>query len=158
MSNMVSKIIRFVMPLVTVLLMAAGCNKPYTLDLPLAVDSHDYSINAKAGKTRVFFYTDRAWTITLSYDPAVREWASINRTSGDGQEQVEEIMFTYDANPYQERKVTLIIQAGDLQETITFTQKGEGGIDPSMPPFNPDDVLEWTEGSSTADDLIVKPF
>ena len=154
---MVSKIIRFAMPAIAVLLMVAGCNKPYTLDLPLAVDSRDYSINAKAGKTRVFFYTDRAWNITLSYEPATREWASINRTSGDGKEQIEEIMFTYQANPYQERKVTLIIQAGNLQERITFTQKGEGGIDPDMPPFNPEDVLEWTEGS-TADDLEVKPF
>lgn len=158
MRNMVSKISRLALPLVASLLCLFGCDKPYSIEYPLAVDSNAYNITAKAGKTRVFFYTDRAWTVSLEYEPATRQWASLDKYSGNGEADVEALMLTYEKNPYQERKVTIVINAGDLQEEITFTQAGEGGIDPALPPFKEEDVKEWTDGSSSVEDLnVVKP-
>ena len=70
-------------------------------------------------------------------------WASVNRISGDGQAPVEEILFTYEENQEADRKVTIVINAGELQEMITMSQTGA--------------VRDWLDGSSGIDDLIVKP-
>lgn len=122
------------------MLAVTACNKPFTLDLPLAVDSHEYTLSSKAGQARIFFYTNRAWTLSLEPECL---WASISRTSGDGQEDVEEILFTYEQNEEIDRHVTLVITAGDLQEKIVMSQTGL--------------ARDLLEGSQTIDDLIVKP-
>ncbi len=118
-----------------------SCDKPFSLDLPLAVDSHEYNLTVEAGEARLFFYTTREWTLSL--DPSDCSWASVNRTSGSGEEDVEEILFTYQENTDADRQVTLVISAGGLQEKITMSQKGL--------------VREWWDGSLSVDDLVVKP-
>lgn len=137
---MVSKITKHIYILFVLMLAVTACNKPFTLDLPLAVDSHEYTLSSKAGQARIFFYTNRAWTLSLEPECL---WASISRASGDGQEDVEEILFTYEQNEEIDRHVTLVITAGDLQEKIVMSQTGL--------------ARDLLEGSQTIDDLIVKP-
>ena len=138
---MVSKILNKGLLLIAALLVFSACEKPFKLDLPLAVDSHEYKLSAKAGQARIFFYTNMPWTITT--DPGECTWAVIDKTSGTGEADVEEIVVTYEQNDEPDRQVTLIIKAGDLQETITLFQTGT--------------AREWWDGSVGVDDLVVKP-
>lgn len=138
---MVSKIIRKGLPFIVALLAFAACEKPYKLELPLAVDSREYHLSKSGGVARIFFYTTHEWTISL--EPADCEWASINRTSGNGEDDVEEILFNYDENADPDREVTIVINAGELQEQIKLFQTGV--------------AKEWWDGSLSVDDLVVKP-
>ena len=142
MRNMVSKTLKSGALIIAALFVLVSCNKPFKLDLPLAVDSHEYNLSSKAGQARIFFYTNRSWTLTI--EPADCSWASVSRTSGSGQEDVEEILFTYDKNSDPDRHVTLHITAGDLQESIKMFQTGI--------------AREWWDGSTTVDDLVIKPI
>lgn len=119
---MVTKILKKGLLLITALSALFSCDKPFSLDLPLAVDSHEYIFPLEAGEARIFFYTTKAWNISL--EPADCSWASVSRTSGDGTEDVEEIIFTYESNQFQDREVALVITAGSLQERITMSQTG----------------------------------
>lgn len=141
MKNMASKMIKICLLSCTVLFALASCNKPFDLDLQLAVDSHEYHLSSKAGEARIFFYTTRSWEISL--EPADCSWATLNKTSGDGKDPVEEILFTYEQNDDPDREVTLIITAGDLQEEIIMFQTGIS--------------RGWWDGSIGVEDLIVKP-
>ncbi len=141
MSNMVSKTMKKCVLLCAALFALAACDKPFVLELPLAVDSHEYKLSSKAGEARLFFYTDRPWTIEL--EPAECSWATISRTSGNGDEPAEEILFTYEENQDPDRQVTLVITAGDLQERITMFQTGTS--------------RGWWDGSVGVEDLVVKP-
>ena len=141
MRNMVSNIMKQGALIIAAMFALLSCNKPFELNLPLAVDSHEYHLSSKAGVARIFFYTNRSWTLTV--DPEDCTWASVNRTSGNGQEDVEEILFTYDKNQDPDRQVILHITAGDLQESITMFQTGTSrGL--------------W-DGSVSVDDLVIKP-
>ena len=141
MNNMVSKMIRKGLPFIVALLAFAACEKPYKLELPLAVDSREYHLSKSGGVARIFFYTTHEWTISL--EPADCTWASINRTSGNGEDDVEEILFSYDENTDPDREVTIVINAGELQEQIKLFQTGV--------------AKEWWDGSFSVDDLVVKP-
>lgn len=141
MRSMVSKSIKTVLPFIMALQLLSACDKPFTLELPLAVDSHEYALGTEAGEARLFFYTTHAWKISL--EPSDCSWASVNRTSGSGEEDVEEIIFSYQENSDSDRQVVIVIDAGDLQEKITMSQKGL--------------VREWWDGSVSVDDLVVKP-
>lgn len=141
MSNMVSNIIRKGLPFIVALLALAACEKPFRLELPLAVDSREYHLGQKDGVARIFFYTTKPWTITL--EPADCAWASINRTSGSGEDDVEEILVTYEHNSDPDREVFIVINAGELQEQIRLFQTGV--------------AKEWWDGSFSVDDLVIKP-
>ena len=138
---MVSKMIRKGLPFIVALLAFAACEKPYKLELPLAVDSREYHLSKSGGVARIFFYTTHEWTISL--EPVDCTWASINRTSGNGEDDVEEILFSYDENADPDREVTIVINAGELQEQIKMFQTGV--------------AKEWWDGSFSVDDLVVKP-
>ena len=122
MRNMVSKILKNTALIIVAVFTFLSCDKPFVLDLPLAVDSHEYDISVKAGTARIFFYTNRAWTI--SFEPADCSWATVNKKSGDGKADVEEILLTYQKSTCYNRQVTLVITAGNLQERITIYQQG----------------------------------
>ena len=141
MSNMVSKMIRKGLPFIVALLAFAACEKPYKLELPLAVDSREYHLSKSGGVARIFFYTTYEWTISL--EPADCTWASINRTSGSGEDDVEEILFSYDENTDPDREVTIVLNAGELLEQIKLFPTGV--------------AKEWWDGSFSVDDLVVKP-
>ena len=118
-----------------------SCDRPFSLDLDLAVDSHDYTIGSKAGQARIFFYTNRSWSLSL--EPAGCSWGSVNKTSGNGKDDVEEILFTYEQNTDVDRDATIVIKAGSKQERIRI--------------FQPGVAKEWWDGSTTIDDLEIKP-
>ena len=118
-----------------------SCDRPFSLDLDLAVDSHDYTIGSKAGQARIFFYTNRSWSLSL--EPAGCSWGSVNKTSGNGKADVEEILFTYEQNTDVDRDATIVIKAGSKQERIRI--------------FQPGVAKEWWDGSTTIDDLEIKP-
>lgn len=141
MSSMETEFMKKGLLALAVLFALSACEKPFSLDLPLAVDSHEYTLSSKAGEARIFFYTTKAWTLSLDQEDC--SWAAVSRTSGDGSEDVEEILFTYEQNSDADRQVTLVIRAGDLQEKITMFQTGS--------------VREWWDGSIGVDDLVVKP-
>lgn len=141
MKNMVSKVMHKGLLLIATLLIFSACEKPFQLNLSLAVDSHEYNLSTKAGQARIFFYTNRSWSITT--EPAECSWAVISKTSGTGEEDVEELVITYEQNEEMDRQLTLIITAGDLQESITLFQTGV--------------ARDWWDGSTSIDDLIVKP-
>ena len=138
---MVSKIMKKGALVIAALSVLLSCDKPFVLDLPLAVDSHEYHLSSKAGQARIFFYTNKAWTLTV--EPADCAWATVNRTSGNGQEDVEEILFKYDLNEDADRKAILHITAGELKESITMSQTGI--------------AREWWDGDISVEDLVVKP-
>ena len=141
MKNMVSKIMKKGALVIAALSVLLSCDKPFELDLPLAVDSHEYHLSSKAGQARIFFYTNKAWTLTV--EPADCSWATVNRTSGNGREDVEEILFKYDLNEDADRKAILHITAGELKESITMSQTGI--------------AREWWDGDISVEDLVVKP-
>lgn len=141
MKNMVSKIMKTGALIIAALSVLLSCDKPFELDLPLAVDSHEFKLSSKAGQARVFFYTNRAWTLTV--EPADCSWATVNRTSGNGQEDVEEILFKYELNEDADRKAILHITAGELKDSIVMSQTGI--------------VREWWDGQISVDDLVIKP-
>ena len=118
-----------------------SCDRPFSLDLDLAVDSHDYTIGSKAGQARIFFYTNRSWSLSL--EPAGCSWGSVNKTSGNGKDDVEEILFTYEQNTDVDRDATIVIKAGSKQERIRI--------------FQPGVAKEWWDGPTTIDDLEIKP-
>ena len=138
---MVSKVMKKGLLLLAFLLALASCDRPFILDLPLAVDSHEYNLDSKEGQARIFFYTTMPWNIVL--EPAECAWGTLDRTSGTGEEAVEQILFTYQENQDPDRHVTLVISAGELQERITLSQTGI--------------AREWWDGSVGVDDLVVKP-
>lgn len=138
---MVSKIMKTGALIIAALSVLLSCDKPFELDLPLAVDSHEFKLSSKAGQARVFFYTNRAWTLTV--EPADCSWATVNRTSGNGQEDVEEILFKYELNEDADRKAILHITAGELKDSIVMSQTGI--------------VREWWDGQISVDDLVIKP-
>lgn len=141
MRNMVSKIMKKTAPIIAALFALLSCDKPFALDLPLAVDSREYNISSKAGQARIFFYTNRAWT--LSVEPVDCSWGTVNKTSGNGKDDVEEIVFTHEQNTDTDREAVLVITAGDLQERIKI--------------FQPGLAKEWWDGSTSVDDLVIKP-
>lgn len=138
---MVSKIMKKTAPIIAALFALLSCDKPFALDLPLAVDSREYNISSKAGQARIFFYTNRAWT--LSVEPVDCSWGTVNKTSGNGKDDVEEIVFTHEQNTDTDREAVLVITAGDLQERIKI--------------FQPGLAKEWWDGSTSVDDLVIKP-
>ena len=141
MRNMVSKTMKKGALIIAALFALLSCDKPFALDLPLAVDSREYKITSKAGQARIFFYTNRSWT--LSVEPADCSWATVNKTSGNGKDDVEEILFTHEQNSDIDREAFIVITAGDLQERIKI--------------FQPGLAKEWWDGSTSVDDLIIKP-
>ena len=141
MNNMASRIVKTGLPVVVALLSLVSCDKPFKLDLDLAVDSHEYNISSKAGQARIFFYTNRSWT--LSVEPAGCSWGSVDKTSGNGKADVEEVLFTYGQNTDVDREATLVIKAGGKQESIRI--------------FQPGIAKEWWDGDVSIDDLVVKP-
>lgn len=138
---MVSRIIKTGVTLAVAILSLVCCDKPFKLDLDLAVDSHEYKVSSKAGQARIFFYTNKSWTLSL--EPAGCSWGAVNKTSGNGKADVEEILFTYGENTDIDREATLVIKSGGKQEMIRIFQTGLS--------------KEWWNGSVSVDDLVVKP-
>ncbi len=99
-------------------LMLASCDRAFELDLPLAVDSHRLSIGQEEGTTHILVYADGPWTASFDTDLT---WATLDRTSGDGN---SEVVFSYSENFGIARQARLVLTKGDLKETVHITQSG----------------------------------
>lgn len=95
-----------------------GCQKDFELDLPLAVSSRELSLTKDAGSTHVLVYSNGEWTARFTRNV---KWASLNKQQGYGN---HEIIFTYAANYGVSRKIGVVLQKGDLADTVMFTQAG----------------------------------
>ena len=96
-----------------------SCDKPFELDLPLAVNNHKLTLQKEAGSTHILVYANGPWTAEFSRNI---EWASLNKLSGEGN---NDLVLSYSANYGISRNVGIILSAGALKDTISITQIGE---------------------------------
>ncbi len=99
-------------------LAVTGCNKPFELDLPLAVNSREIDLDNLTGSTHILVYADGAWNVKFS--EAV-EWASIDRLSGDGN---SEIVLSYAANFGLPRRLAIAFSRNEHVDTVVVNQAG----------------------------------
>ncbi len=95
-----------------------SCDKPYELDLPLAVNSHKLMLSSTSGSTHILIYAVGDWT--AGFDRQIG-WGSLNKLGGTGNSDIE---FSYAANYGVTRSVDLILTNGELRDTIVLVQKG----------------------------------
>lgn len=100
------------------LALAASCDKPFEMDLPLSVAQRNISLTKDAGSTHLLVYSDGEWTASFS-EPV--EWASLNKVSGYGN---SDLVFTYSANYGIARRVGIVLSKGELRDTVLMTQAG----------------------------------
>lgn len=110
-----SNIISILLP---VALALSSCDKPFELKLPLAVDSHKLKLSQNEGSTHILVYAEGEWTAALE---CTSGWASIDRTSGDGN---SEIVFSCAENLGIARLAKIILNAGEHRDTIRLVQTG----------------------------------
>lgn len=98
--------------------LAAACDKPFEMDLPLSVAQRSISLSKDAGETHVLVYADGEWTASFT-EPV--EWASLNKVSGYGN---SDLVFSYSSNYGIARRVGIVLSKGDLRDTVNMTQAG----------------------------------
>lgn len=100
------------------LLLASCDDKPFEMDLPLAVTSHKLELAQTAGSTHILVYSTGSWRAEFG---KTVDWASLNKVSGEGN---SDLVFTYSANYGLSRTIDLIISKGELKDTILIAQSG----------------------------------
>lgn len=104
--------------LVAILALPFGsCQKPYEVDLPLAVSRANFTVKAEAGEIFFIVYSQEKWT--AEFERPVT-WAHLSRTSGDNQTQVN---VSYDQNSDLSRGVNIIVRSGNLTKKVYLSQK-----------------------------------
>ncbi len=93
-----------------------SCQKPYEMDLPLAVSRANFTVKKDAGQIFFIVYSQEKWT--AEFETPVT-WARLSRTSGDNQTQVNVL---YDENPDLSRGVNIIVRSGNLTKTVYVSQ------------------------------------
>jgi hypothetical protein len=102
--------------LLAISVIMTACQDDFELDLPLAVTSNEIDLTSAAGSTHILVYADGKWSATLT---APVNWASINKLSGEGN---NDIVFSYAANYGVSRKVGVVFRKGDLCDTVMLKQ------------------------------------
>ena len=97
---------------------AAACDKPYEMNLPLAVNQHTINLKKDAGSTHILVWSDGDWT--ARFDKPI-DWGSLNKVTGAGN---SDVVFTYAANYGISRTVGLVLEKGALRDTIHINQDG----------------------------------
>lgn len=97
---------------------AAACDKPFEMDLPLAVNQHTITLKKEAGSTHILVWSDGGWA--ARFDKAI-DWGSLNKVTGAGN---SDIVFTYSANYGISRTVGLVLEKGELRDTVQIIQDG----------------------------------
>ena len=84
----------------------------------LDVPTKAFTVEAAGGTATLTFTTNQDWTVTPSED-----WVSVDPASGAAAEQAIEVTVTVAANTVEaERTATVLVKAGELEETVTLTQ------------------------------------
>lgn len=112
--------------------LCTACNRPFEMDLPLAVSSNRVELKKEAGSTHVLVYSSKKWTAKFAEEV---DWASIDKNEGEGN---NEFVFTYSENYGIARKVDVVLETVSEKETITFIQAG--AIETPSYSFNPSSV------------------
>ena len=111
-----------------------SCQKPYEMDLPLAVSRANFTVKKEAGQVFFIVYSQGKWT--AEFETPIT-WAQLSRTSGDNHTQVN---VTYDENADLSRGVNIIVRSGDLTEKVYLSQKagisGDIAYNPEMQSVN----------------------
>lgn len=103
--------------LVALLALPVGsCQKPYEMDLPLAVSRANFTVKKEAGKVFFIVYSQQNWT--AEFDAPIT-WARLSRTSGDNQTQVN---VEYDENTDLSRGVNIVVRSGNLTRKVYLSQ------------------------------------
>ena len=111
-------IIRALLAAALLALGIAACDKPYEMNLPLAVNQHTISLKQEAGSTHILVWSDGDWS--AFFDKPI-DWGSLNKETGAGN---SDIVFTYATNYGLSRTVGLVLQKGELRDTIHINQDG----------------------------------
>lgn len=104
--------------LVAVLALSVGsCQKPYEMDLPLAVSRANFTVQQSAGNVFFIVYSQEDWT--ADFETPI-QWAHLSRTSGGNCTQVN---ISYDENPDLSRGVNIVVRSGNLTRKVYLSQK-----------------------------------
>ena len=95
-----------------------SCDKPFEMDLPLAVNSHKLTLSSASGSTHILIYAVGDWTACFGKEIG---WGSLNKLGGTGNSDIE---FSYAANYGVTRSVDLVLANGELRDTIVLVQNG----------------------------------
>ncbi len=106
------KRIQLLLPVLALLLAAAGCSQRYELNLPLALNRTEMRFDASGNSYYVLVYCQGDWTATLEKDVP---WVSLSRSSGHGNSQ---IMVSADLNRGVSRGVVLTVRSGEFGAEI----------------------------------------
>ncbi len=104
--------------LVSATLVCAGCDRPFELDLPLAVNSREIDLEETTGSTHILVFSDGKWNVKFT---ETADWASLDRLEGDGN---SEIVLSYAANFGLPRRLKIALSRNDLADTIVVNQSG----------------------------------
>ncbi len=105
--------------LVSASLLASCEDKAFEPSLSLSVNNKIIRLENKASETPISIYSTGDWNVRLV--PEV-DWASLDRTSGSGSQQV---WLTYQSNPQSVRRVTLVVTKGGERREILIEQTGD---------------------------------
>lgn len=108
------KIILFI----TVLLVAAGCEKKAEYNQPLGLLSAYNVLPADGGSTQVAVFSNTSWAVEMDREVS---WASIDRFNGY---KSGYLVFDYEVNYGRARRVILVFTAGGQTRTLNMYQKG----------------------------------
>ena len=103
--------------IVAILALPVGsCQKPYEMDLPLAVSRANFTLKKEAGQIFFIVYSQENWT--ADFERPVT-WARLSRTSGGNYQQVN---VSYDENTDLSRGVYIIVRSGNLTKKVYVSQ------------------------------------
>lgn len=104
--------------IVAILALPVGsCQKPYEMDLPLAVSRANFTVNKEAGQVFFIVYSQANWTAELERPVT---WLRLSRTSGSNYQQIN---VSYDENADLSRGVNIIVRSGNLTKKVYVSQK-----------------------------------
>lgn len=102
-------------------LMGVSCTKYDEASLTLETDV----VSRKAGFQRIRVDVTGDWTLTLTYLGDQKDWATLDRTSGDVDQT--SIRLNYEENKEEEdRELRLTVQCGKVSQSYTLVQRGQG--------------------------------
>ena len=101
--------------------MFSACEEPVTPAKPeasLEVSAKTLSVESERATATLTFTTNQDWTITAS-----EEWVTVDPASGAASETAISVEVTATDNTVEaERTATILVKAGELEETVTLTQ------------------------------------
>lgn len=102
-----------------VLMLAAGCQKPFEKHYDLAVDSNAYTLPYTGDTFPLYVYCSGDWT--AEFDAEV-SWIRIEEGTEKGQGNGV-VRITYKDNDDALRQVNLVLRSGEFTQTVALEQK-----------------------------------